>query len=153
MKKHSYRKYFFISIGGFIGAMIRFYFKGSGVFVNHGAIPVSTLFVNLTGSFLLAIFLTFAVELWELDADIKLGVATGLFGAYTTFSTFCKEFVLMIDSYSYYAAVIYLINSVLLGLIAAYLGIITARKVIILITREEVAEDSMIVTETREEEA
>ncbi|MGE5493729.1 MAG: fluoride efflux transporter FluC [Burkholderiales bacterium] len=41
--------------------------------------------------FLLALIMSVALELLELNSNLRLGIATGLLGAFTTFSTICKE--------------------------------------------------------------
>jgi fluoride ion exporter CrcB/FEX len=52
-----------------------------------------TRFFNVLGAFALAFILTIAFEIWTFDSDIRLGVTTGFLGAFTTFSTLCKETV------------------------------------------------------------
>jgi fluoride ion exporter CrcB/FEX len=61
----------------------------------------NTLVVNLVGCFLLAAILTLALEVLEISSDLRLGVSTGFIGAFTTFSTLCKE-ILIMASQGYY---------------------------------------------------
>lgn len=82
------------------------------------------------GCFVLVLFLTFAYEVMEISADIRLGVSTGLLGAFTTFSTLCKEAVELMASGEHFLAISYIMGSVILGFAAAYLGFILARGVI-----------------------
>lgn len=124
------RKYIFISIGGILGAISRYLIKEIHIYNYHENIPLNTLIINITGSFILALILTIAFEIWEFDSDIRLGIATGFLGAYTTFSTLCKETVGLIHEGFYFSAVSYLIVSTMLGLAAVYLGIILAREVV-----------------------
>jgi CrcB protein len=123
------KKYIFIAVGGFLGANLRF-FLGNFKINNSLGIPFVTLLINITGSFLLALFLTISLEILEFDSDIRIGISTGFFGAYTTFSTLCKEITLLIFEGNYIAAITYITMSLILGLFSAYLGIITARKII-----------------------
>lgn len=136
-KKQRYPNYIFVALGGFVGAILRFQCSEFILFPNPHLFPINTLLINLLGSFFLALFLTFALELWRLDENIKLGIATGFFGAYTTFSTFCKELVLLIDQSAYYFAITYFFSSVLLGLLLAYGGIAIARKLMAIWTIEK----------------
>lgn len=122
------RKYIFIAAGGMLGAVLRYCIKNIHVWNYHGSIPLNTLFVNITGSFLLALLLTVAFEVWNFDSDIRLGITTGFLGAYTTFSTLCKETVKLITCGQYFSAISYIAVSVMLGLTSAYIGIILARK-------------------------
>lgn len=124
------RKYLFIAVGGMFGAILRFAAGKIQVWDNLSSIPLNTLFVNITGSFLLALFLTIAFEVWKFNSDVRLGVGTGFFGAYTTFSTLCKQTVNLIADGEYYSALSYMTVSVMLGLAAAYFGVIFAREVI-----------------------
>lgn len=127
MKKTSY-----IAIGGLLGTLLRFQLKDNIILSCAPSFPFHTLLINISGSFLLTFFLTFAVERWKMDTDIRLGVATGFFGAYTTFSTFCKDSVLLLNQYDYATFLLYQLLSVLLGLSAAWLGILLARRIITL---------------------
>lgn len=122
------RKYILIGIGGFFGAIGRYLIKLIVIGGYRENIPLNTLFINIFGSFLLALILTLALEVWVFDPDIKLGVTTGFLGAFTTFSTFCKETVTLLRAGDYFSAISYLTVSVGLGLGAIYLGMILARE-------------------------
>lgn len=124
------KKYIFIAVGGILGAITRYYIKTIHIVNYKEVFPLNTLIINITGSFVLALVLTIAFEVWEFDANIRLGIATGFLGAYTTFSTMCKETVSLINGGYYYYALSYLTLSTMLGLGAAYLGITLARKVV-----------------------
>lgn len=122
------RKYVLIGCGGFLGAILRYLIKGIDIFNHQMTFPLATLIINLSGTFLLALFLTAAFEVWEMDPDLRLGVATGLLGAYTTFSTLCKETDELLLSGNYLSAAAYIAVSIMLGLASAFLGIAAARK-------------------------
>lgn len=122
------RKYIFIGIGGFFGAIARYYIRSIPIVGYQGVIPLNTLAINISGSFLLALILTVSLEIWELDPDVRLGLTTGFLGAFTTFSTLCKETVTLLISGDYFSAVSYLTASTLLGLGAAYCGVMLARE-------------------------
>jgi CrcB protein len=124
------KKYIYIAAGGMLGAMSRFGIENIQLWDFQKNFPVNTLFVNLTGSFFLMFFLTIAFEALELDADIRLGIATGFLGAFTTFSTLCIETVSLMTTGEYFTAITYIVISAVLGLAIAYLGVISARKII-----------------------
>jgi fluoride exporter len=121
------KKYAYIMIGGSLGAMLRVAVKSISIGPQQGGFPLNTLIINITGSFVLALFMTMTLEIFEFDADIRLGISTGFLGAYTTFSTLCKESVILILNREYITAVSYLTASTVLGLAAAYLGVVLAR--------------------------
>jgi CrcB protein len=115
---------FAVMVGGALGALSRYgsnlffqwLFKGSSLAVY----PVSTLTVNLLGSFVLS-FLFFA-RFFQLPATVTLGVATGFIGAFTTFSTFELETLQLVQKGEYVLAILYVAGSVLLGFGAVLLG-------------------------------
>ncbi len=120
------RKYIFIGLGSFLGAILRYLIKSLPL--GEGAFPLSTLIINVIGAFALAFILSAALEIWDLSPDIRSGVTIGLLGAFTTFSTLCKETVGLISHQAFFFAGLYIVGSVLLGLGAAYLGVMLARK-------------------------
>jgi len=136
-------KYIYIFIGGALGAVLRLAIKNIHIWNYHENIPLNTLIINITGSFILALFLTFAFEVMEVDADIRLGVSTGFLGAFTTFSTLCKETVALMVSGEYFSAISYLTVSTVLGLTAAYLGIVLARELILKLVRGGISEGQL----------
>ncbi|HEX2944985.1 MAG TPA: fluoride efflux transporter CrcB [Clostridia bacterium] len=124
------RKYIFIGIGGFLGAILRFLTKSVPIYNYHENVPLNTLVINVSGCFVLALLLTVAFEIWEFDAEIRLGIGTGFLGAYTTFSTLCRETTELLFKGYYFSAVSYITISVVLGLAAVYLGVVLAREVV-----------------------
>ncbi len=116
------RKYIYIAIGGFFGAILRYLIRTVQIENYRSAFPVATLLINLTGCFLLAFFFTVTMKRLSINADLKLGVATGFLGAFTTFSTFCKEItVIALQGYPV-TALFYMTASVVFGLVITYLG-------------------------------
>lgn len=124
------RKYIFIGFGGFLGAILRFWIKSIPLQNYKELIPINTLFINVTGSFILALITTIALEVLKMNADIRLGICTGFLGAYTTFSTLCKEASLLVNKGYYFSSLSYITNSVVLGLAGAYFGVVVAREVV-----------------------
>lgn len=124
------RKYIFIGIGGIAGAVLRYVLKGIPIYHYHENMPLNTLIINVTGCFILAVVLTVAFEVWKFDAAIRLGIATGFLGAFTTFSTLCKETAGFIQQGYYFSAVSYITVSAMIGLAAVYFGIVVAREVV-----------------------
>jgi fluoride exporter len=124
------RRYLFIGTGGIVGAIARAYIKNIHIYHYKEVVPLNTLIINVTGCFVLSLILTIAFEVWKIDEDIRLGIATGFVGAYTTFSTLCKEAVNLIFGGFYYSALSYVTMSIMLGLAAVYFGVVLAREFI-----------------------
>jgi CrcB protein len=110
-----------IGIGGFFGAMARYYL--SVVLPNTANFPTTTLFINLVGCFFLAfLFTTFTNR-----TPLVLCIGTGFLGAFTTFSTFSVETLLLIENNQWVQALSYCLISVFGGLACAWLGALLAR--------------------------
>jgi CrcB protein len=89
--------------------------------------PYGTLIINGTGSFVLGLFATLTLRFAWSD-NLRLLVAIGFLGAYTTFSTFSYESLQLVsEGRRYGAAAINLAGSVAVGLAAAYAGVVAAR--------------------------
>jgi CrcB protein len=144
------RKYIYIGCGGFTGAILRYLIEQIRIQIYHENIPLNTLFINVSGAFLLALILTIAFEVWEMDSDIRLGITTGFLGAYTTFSTLCKETVMLLRGGEYLSAIFYITISAMLGLGAAYLGVVLARKTGSLMIKKQENKNTEILSETEE---
>jgi CrcB protein len=79
--------------------------------------------INLTGSFLLGLFMTLATERFMLDPRWRIFLAVGFLGAYTTFSTYTYESVTLITHGQWISGFLNLFGSAALGGLAVILGI------------------------------
>ncbi|MCL6649594.1 MAG: fluoride efflux transporter CrcB [Chloroflexi bacterium] len=120
-------RYLLVGLGGFLGANAR-YLIGGWVAERFGTtFPYSTLVINVTGSLLLGFFLTLTTERFVADPGWRLFFAIGFLGAYTTFSTFSFESVVLLQERAWWLALANVFGSTLLGLAAVLLGIALAR--------------------------
>ena len=120
-------KYLYIGAGGAVGAILRYAIKEIKIGQNAVRIPADTLFINVFGCFLLAFIFTVALETLAFGSDLRLGLTTGLLGAFTTFSTLCKETAILITQGFYISAVFYVLLSIFLAFFAVYAGTALAR--------------------------
>lgn len=124
-----------ISLGAIAGALSRYYLtlwfaKTFGI-----SFPYGTLFINLTGCLGMGFFVTLALErVVAISPEVRLMVTTGFLGAYTTFSTYGLESVMLLrDAWGgqshrgFTLAGLYWGGSAILGLISVQLGVILAR--------------------------
>jgi CrcB protein len=89
----------------------------------------ATIIINVTGSVLMGLlvgWLAFRAQAaW--GPHLRLFLATGVLGGYTTFSTFSLEAVLLIERNAYGAAFAYVAGSVGLGIAGLFAGLATMR--------------------------
>jgi len=121
--------YLAISIGAIIGANAR-YLIGGWVADRLGtAFPYGTLVINVSGSFLLGLTLAIFAEHQLGPAWARTGLAVGLIGTYTTFSTFSSETLGLITAGDVGAATVNIAASLAGSLVGVYLGTLAARLV------------------------
>ena len=89
--------------------------------------PYRTFVVNMTGALLLGFFLQWAEQQDVGHPSLRLFVAVGLCGGYTTFSTFSYETLALITTGAYGRAAVYAVASVLVSLAAVFAGSAIAR--------------------------
>ncbi|MCL6625671.1 fluoride efflux transporter CrcB [Alicyclobacillus shizuokensis] len=116
--------YLAVALGGGIGACLR-YLISEWVGTVHG-FPAATLGINLAGSFFLAWFYTITLERVAIHPHLRLGIGTGLVGAFTTFSTFTSEVWSLLAAHAYLWALLYVLLSFVGGLALAALGFFLA---------------------------
>src|SRR3712207_5597522 len=87
-KMDTLTKYLAVAAGGALGAVLRYYLGGTVLARTAAPFPTATFVINVTGSFVLGLFLTLATERVHVSTHLRLAVAVGFVGAYTTFSTF-----------------------------------------------------------------
>lgn len=124
------RKFVFIGIGGFLGAIIRFVMKNWQMLSIGGPLQANIFVINIIGCFALAMFLGIAFDNRKADIDFRLGISTGLIGAFTTFSTLCREIVDLFTGGYILTAILYSVMSIAVGLAAVYLGEACAKKLL-----------------------
>ena len=123
------RKLIYIGLFGAAGAVLRHLITEIPIESDQVNIPLNTLFINLAGCFALAFLITAALKIFKLSPDLRLGIATGFLGAFTTFSALCRQTADLIAAGYYFWAIEYIAVSAVLGFSVAYFGVILARKV------------------------
>ncbi|MFP5504999.1 MAG: fluoride efflux transporter CrcB [Gammaproteobacteria bacterium] len=117
-----------IAAGGALGALLRFWVaSGVAAWLGRG-FPYGTLLVNVSGSLAIGVLYILLLERADVGAVWRLFLMTGLLGAFTTFSTFSLETLVLIESGEYLKAGVNVLLSVILCLAAAYAGILLGRQ-------------------------
>ncbi len=115
-----------VAIGGAIGAVGRYLTGVAAVRVMGHGYPWGTLTVNVFGSFLMGVLI---VVLMGKDGGMKAAplLMTGMLGGFTTFSAFSLDALTIFERGQIGQAVLYVIASVVLSLLAIFLGVMIAR--------------------------
>ena len=116
-----------VAIGGAAGSVLRY---GANRLAAHylGAdTVVGTFAVNVAGSFLLGFLATVFIQRSGLPTEVRVMATVGLLGGFTTFSTLAYDGVRLVSSGEYARAGISLAANIVVGLAAAWLGVIAAR--------------------------
>ena len=92
--------------------------------------PVGTLVVNISGSLLLGFLMRLGLGTDLISPETRVLLTTGFCGGYTTFSTFTYETMMLIEDGETMRAGLYIVLSVVLSLIGAWLGTAAARELI-----------------------
>ncbi|WP_422880236.1 fluoride efflux transporter CrcB [Moorella sulfitireducens] len=115
-------QYFYVGLGGFLGAITRYALGQVLSTKSKGNFPAGTFIINLTGAFMLGLLLGSPTFACRFDTSIMVALSSGFLGAYTTFSTFSYEVVRLLEDGEVINASIYLLGSIILGLLFALAG-------------------------------
>lgn len=120
-------KLLMIGLGAFIGANLRYLVQTWSAARFGPDWPAGTLLVNISGSFVLAFFVTLATTRLIVSPNLRLFVAVGLLGGYTTFSSYMVETLNLIQTGRIGPTLFYFLGNVVFGMIAAIAGVFIAR--------------------------
>lgn len=112
-----------VGLAGAVGALSR-YVLGRFIAERVGAqFPFGTFVINVSGAFVIGLIFAL-VSHKHVSTVVQTILATGFLGGYTTFSTMSWEGLQLIRGGSTRLSIVYLGGSVLLGLLAALLGVV-----------------------------
>lgn len=114
---------FLIGTGGFLGSISRYLLHKLISEYFPGTFPVGTLVVNLLGCFLIGIIYGFAAKADILSHEMRMLLAVGFCGSFTTFSTFAYEKLYLLQGNALLQAIIYAALSMVLGVLLVFAGI------------------------------
>jgi len=115
------RNFIWVALGGACGSVARY-----ALTLLSGVLRIPSeyaiLSANISGSFLIGVFLSLA------RGELYLFAAIGFCGGFTTFSTFSSQTLALLQSGQKMSALFYIFSSVALSLLAVYLGLILGDK-------------------------
>ncbi len=118
-----------VGIGGFIGALTRYFVDRRVTDLTGGSVPWGTFVINITGSFVVGVLFALIIERAALSSSARAPLMIGFMGAYTTFSTLMLESWRMIEDGAWQIAIVNLGGSVLVGMVAVVAGVIVGRAI------------------------
>lgn len=114
---------------GTLGTLARYALQGLVQTRTGSTFPSGTLVVNLLGCFLLGGIAEYALLHLSIPPDWRIGITVGFFGAFTTFSSFSWETARMLQDGQWRAATVYVLTSVIGGLIGVFFGMRIAERI------------------------
>src|SRR5205809_1661219 len=118
--------YVLIALGGAVGSVLRYLIGGAVQRTSASGFPIGTMFVNVSGCFLIGILVRQFLNM-QLSPELRALLIVGFCGGYTTFSTFSAETLGLIEGGEYGRATSYVILSVVLCLSATFMGMVAMR--------------------------
>jgi len=117
-----------VGAGGALGAMARYGFAIVVARLWPTTFPLATLLINIIGSIAMGLFVGLMAKLLPANQEeLRLFVAVGIFGGFTTFSSFSLDTIVLIERGELFQAITYVALSVVVCLIGLYLGLLITR--------------------------
>ena len=123
-----FRTIIIVGTGGFIGSVMRYLLQ---VFIENkllSTFPMATLIANITGSFIIGVVFALA-EKSLMNSDWRIFMSVGICGGFTTFSAFAFNNFNMIKEHTWNQLLLNIGGTMILGILAVYLGIILVREI------------------------
>ncbi len=113
-----------ISLGAIAGALLRYYLGLWFLWLCGPKFPYGTLIINVSGCFIMGFFATISLGrgLVTISPEIRLLVATGFLGSYTTFSSYELDTAKLLEQHHSQLSLLYWLISAILGLFGFLMG-------------------------------
>ena len=110
-----------VGSGSFVGGALRYLISLAMKGVSKG-FPWATLVVNVTGCLLIGLLLGWLSRTSQMEGNLALFLTVGLCGGFTTFSTFSKEALTLLQGGNVWGFVGYVVASIVVGILFVVLG-------------------------------
>ena len=112
-----------VGLGGMLGAVARYFF---GLLIKSATFPYATGIVNIVGALIMGFIMGLAIK-GQISPSLRLFVATGICGGFTTFSAFAWENLELLQQQRYGSFLAYTFGTLALGLAATAIGYLLAK--------------------------
>ena len=113
--------------GGGIGTLLRYWMGGSVQRWTGSALPYGTFLINSLGCLMIGFLMTSLDERFLGNPSLRIFLAIGILGGFTTFSTFSYETVEMMRSAEYFYAALNVSLTLVTCLVATYVGTVIGK--------------------------
>lgn len=117
-----------IAAGGSIGAVLRYGVANAVHMFMSRDFPYGTLLINVSGSLIMGLLYVLLIERLALGPEWRAAILIGVLGGYTTFSSFSIETLLLFEQGEQFKAMMNVLLSVSLCLLAVWLGVVAGRR-------------------------
>lgn len=118
-----FKAFLIVGLGSFFGGGSRYLVQQLVTKLTTISFPYGTLTVNILGSFIIGVIFALGAKSNLISNELKLLLATGFCGGFTTFSSFSLETLSLMKSGQFLYAFAYLALSIILGFAATFLAI------------------------------
>lgn len=115
--------YVVVFVGAGVGGMLRHFLNIWVAKLAGTHFPMHTLVINITGSMVMGMIAAFFAIKGGATGHLRLFLATGILGGYTTFSAFSLDAILLWERHDYLLAAYYIGGSVVLSLLGLVAGL------------------------------
>ncbi|NRA60940.1 MAG: fluoride efflux transporter CrcB [Psychrobium sp.] len=111
-----------IALGGALGAISRYGLAQLSINLFGKGFPFGTLIANFVGSFLMGLLFSL-IESEHLIPQARIALGVGFLGAFTTFSTFSLDTILLMQQGDWQKAIMNVALNLSLSLSAVFIGL------------------------------
>jgi CrcB protein len=119
-----------VAAGGAIGTIARYFVYVATAHLLGFGFPYATLIVNIVGSFIMGALVETMALVWSTSNEMRLFLATGILGGFTTFSSFSLDFAVLYERRAFALCALYAIASFVLSVGGLFAGLHLIRRLI-----------------------
>ena len=112
-----------VGLGGMLGAVARYIF---GLLIKSATFPFATGMVNIVGALIMGLIMGLSIK-GQISPNLRLFLATGICGGFTTFSAFAWENLALLQQQRYGSFMLYTLGTLALGMAATTIGYLLAK--------------------------